>query len=76
MSSRLDLRDRVTVATALVLALGLGVLTLGVSLLLSHQLDQDVSARLRERADAASSAARRPNGRCRTRPTRSRASPT
>jgi signal transduction histidine kinase len=50
--SRLNLRDRVTLATALVLALGLGVLTLGVSLLLSHQLDQDLSARLRERADA------------------------
>ncbi len=50
--SRLDLRDRVTLATALVLALGLAVLTLGVSLLLSHQLDQDVSTRLRERADA------------------------
>jgi signal transduction histidine kinase len=49
---RLDLRDRVTLATALVLALGLAVLTLGVYLLLSHQLDQDVSARLRERADA------------------------
>ncbi len=50
--SRLDLRDRVTVATALVLALGLAVLTLGVSLLLSHQLDRDLSAGLRERADA------------------------
>ncbi|HEX7292554.1 MAG TPA: histidine kinase dimerization/phospho-acceptor domain-containing protein, partial [Conexibacter sp.] len=50
--SRLDLRDRVTLATALVLALGLAVLTLGVYLLLSHQLDQDVSARLRERAAA------------------------
>jgi signal transduction histidine kinase len=50
--SRLDLRDRVTLATALVLALGLAVLTLGVSLLLSHQLDQDLSARLSERADA------------------------
>jgi signal transduction histidine kinase len=48
----LNLRDRVTLATALVLALGLGVLTLGVSLLLSHQLGQDLSARLRERADA------------------------
>jgi signal transduction histidine kinase len=50
--SRLGLRDRVTLATALVLALGLAVLTLGVYLLLSHQLDQDVSSRLRERADA------------------------
>ncbi len=50
--SRLDLRDRVTLATALVLALGLGVLTLGVYALLSHQLEGDLSARLRERADA------------------------
>ncbi|HET6449060.1 MAG TPA: histidine kinase dimerization/phospho-acceptor domain-containing protein, partial [Conexibacter sp.] len=50
--SRLDLRDRVTLATALVLALGLAVLTLGAHLLLSHQLDRDVSARLHERADA------------------------
>jgi len=50
--SRFDLRDRVALATALVLALGLAVLTLGVSLLLSHQLDRDLSARLRERADA------------------------
>ena len=50
--NRLDLRDRVTLATALVLALGLAVLTLGVNLLLSRQLDQDLTARLRERADA------------------------
>lgn len=48
----LDLRDRVTLATALVLASGLAVLTLGVYLLLSHQLGQDISARLRERVDA------------------------
>ncbi|HEV7773907.1 MAG TPA: HAMP domain-containing sensor histidine kinase [Conexibacter sp.] len=50
--SRLDLRDRVTLATALVLSLGLAVLTLGGHLLLAHQLKNDVSARLRERADA------------------------
>jgi signal transduction histidine kinase len=50
--SRLDLRGRVALATALVLALGPAVLTGGVYLLLSHQLDQDLSARLRERADA------------------------
>ncbi|HYV16113.1 MAG TPA: ATP-binding protein [Conexibacter sp.] len=50
--SRLDLRDRVTLATALVLALGLAVLTLGVNALLSRQLDRDLAARLRERADA------------------------
>ena len=50
--SRLDLRDRVTLATALVLAAGLAVLTVGGHLLLSHQLKNDVTARLRERADA------------------------
>jgi signal transduction histidine kinase len=50
--NRLDLRDRVTLASALVLALGLAVLTLGVHLLLAHQLAQDVSDRLHERADA------------------------
>jgi signal transduction histidine kinase len=49
---RPDLRDRVTLATALVLAAGLAALTLGAHLLLAHQLDRDVSARLRERADA------------------------
>lgn len=50
--SRLDLRDRVTLATALVLSLGLAILTLGGHLLLAHQLKSDISARLRERADA------------------------
>ena len=50
--SRLDLRDRVTLATAVALATGLALLTLGAHLLLSHQLSTDVSARLRERAAA------------------------
>jgi len=49
--SRLGLRDRVTLATALVLAVGLALLTLGLNLLLSHQLDKDLSSVLRERAD-------------------------
>jgi signal transduction histidine kinase len=49
--SRLGLRDRVTVATALVLAVGLALLTLALNLLLSHQLDKDLSSVLRERAD-------------------------
>jgi signal transduction histidine kinase len=52
LATALDLRDRVTLATALVLAAGLAVLTLGVYLLLSRQLEQDLSARLRERAAA------------------------
>jgi two-component system, OmpR family, sensor kinase len=49
--SRLGLRDRVTLATALVLAVGLALLTLGLNLLLSHQLDKDLSSVLRERAE-------------------------
>jgi two-component system OmpR family sensor kinase len=48
---RLGLRDRVTLATALVLAVGLALLTLGLNLLLSHQLDKDLSSVLRERVD-------------------------
>lgn len=51
MTSRLGLRDRVTLATALVLAVGLALLTLALNLLLSHQLDKDLSSVLRERAD-------------------------
>ncbi len=49
--SRLGLRGRVTLATALVLAVGLAMLTLSLNLLLSHQLDRDLSSVLRERAD-------------------------
>jgi two-component system OmpR family sensor kinase len=49
--SRLGLRDRVTLATALVLAVGLALLTLALNLVLSHQLDKDLSSVLRERAD-------------------------
>jgi two-component system OmpR family sensor kinase len=49
--SRLGLRGRVTLLTALVLAVGLALLTLGVNLLLSHELDKDLSSVLRERAD-------------------------
>lgn len=51
MSGR-SLRDRVTLATALVLAAGLAVLTLGALLVLDSQLDKDVSSALAERADA------------------------
>ncbi|HST39349.1 MAG TPA: HAMP domain-containing sensor histidine kinase [Conexibacter sp.] len=49
---RLDLRDRVTLATAVVLAGGLAVLSAGALLLLVGQLDHDVSSTLSERADA------------------------
>jgi signal transduction histidine kinase len=51
--SRLSLRDRVTLATALVLAVGLALLTLAVNVMISNQLDADLTSRLRERADAA-----------------------
>jgi two-component system OmpR family sensor kinase len=50
--AQLDLRGRVTLATAGVLALGLLGLTLGTLLFLNHQLDHDASTILRERADA------------------------
>jgi two-component system OmpR family sensor kinase len=50
--AQLDLRGRVTLATAGVLALGLLGLTLGTLLFLNHQLDRDASTILRERADA------------------------
>jgi two-component system, OmpR family, sensor kinase len=49
--SRLGLRGRVTLATTVVLAVGLALLTLGINLLLSHELDRDLSSVLRERAD-------------------------
>jgi signal transduction histidine kinase len=48
----LDLRGRVTLASALALAAGLAVLTIGINLLISHQLDADASTVLRERANA------------------------
>jgi signal transduction histidine kinase len=50
--NRLTLRDRVTLASALALALGLAALTLGVFLLVSHRLDADESSVLSERIDA------------------------
>ncbi|HEY7934213.1 MAG TPA: HAMP domain-containing sensor histidine kinase [Solirubrobacteraceae bacterium] len=48
----MSLRGRVTLATTLVLAVGLALLTLALNLLLSHQLHKDLSSVLRERADA------------------------
>jgi signal transduction histidine kinase len=50
--SRLSLKDRVTLASALVLTAGLAIITLGVNLILSNQLADDASAVLEERADA------------------------
>jgi signal transduction histidine kinase len=49
---RLSLRDRVTLASALALLLGLAALTIGVFVLISHRLDADESAALVERIDA------------------------
>ena len=60
---RLDLRDRVTLATAVVLAGGLAVLSAGALLLLSGQLDHDVSSTLSERADAQQAAVAQVGGR-------------
>ena len=48
----LDLRARVTVASVLVLAFGLGVLSLAINLLLANRLDADASRVLRERTTA------------------------
>ena len=45
-------RDRVTLASVAVLAVGLGVLGVATNLLLTQQLGQDASALLRERTDA------------------------
>jgi two-component system OmpR family sensor kinase len=61
--SRWGLRGRVTVATALALAAGLALLSLGVSILLSHQLNRDLSATLQERADVQLAAISRQHGR-------------
>lgn len=50
--SRLSVRSRVTLASALVLAIGLAVLTLGIETILESQLNADASSALRERAAA------------------------
>jgi signal transduction histidine kinase len=64
---RLDLRGRVTLASLLALSAGLAILTVGVNLLISNQLDRDASAVLRERASAQlSTLAFGPNGRVTT----------
>lgn len=51
MNPRL-VRDRVTLASIAVLAVGLAVLSIGTNLLLSNRLSADASALLRERTDA------------------------
>jgi two-component system OmpR family sensor kinase len=61
--SRLGLRGRVTLATALALAVGLTLLSLGVVVLLSHQLNRDLSSTLQERADVQLAAVSRRHGR-------------
>lgn len=60
---RLDLRDRVTLATAAVLAGGLALLSAGALLLLFGQLDHDISSTLNERADAQQAAVAQVDGR-------------
>lgn len=46
------IRDRVTLASVAVLAVGLAVIGVAINLLLSQQLSDDASALLRERSDA------------------------
>ena len=58
-----SLRGRITLATAVVLGLGLALLTAGAMLLLANQLDSDVSSTLSERADAQLAAVGRARGR-------------
>jgi two-component system OmpR family sensor kinase len=50
--TRLAIRDRVTIAAAVTLAVGLAVLTLAVTLLLANRLDRDAASVLNARADA------------------------
>ena len=50
--SRLTVRGRVTLASLLVLALGLGVLTTVINVLLTRQLDSSASSALHQRAEA------------------------
>lgn len=66
--ARLDLRDRVTLATAAVLAGGLALLSAGALLLLTGQLDSDVGSTLSERADAQLAAVAQVGGRTVVRP--------
>lgn len=60
--ARLDLRDRVTLATALVLAGGVALLSGGALVLLHGQLERDLDTRLSERADAQIAAVQRVGG--------------
>jgi two-component system OmpR family sensor kinase len=50
--SRMRIRDRVTIAAAITLAIGLAVLTVAVTLLVAARLDSDSSSVLRTRASA------------------------
>jgi signal transduction histidine kinase len=50
--TRLAIRDRVTIAAAVTLAVGLAVLTLAVTLLLANRLHRDAAGVLHARADA------------------------
>jgi len=65
---RLLIRDRVTVASVVVLAVGLGIVGLATNVLLSHQLSQDASTLLRERTDAQLATIDTRAGRMRIRP--------
>ena len=65
---RLLIRDRVTLASVLVLAVGLAIVGIAINLLLSHQLSQDASTLLRERSDSQLATIDVSGGRMRLRP--------
>jgi signal transduction histidine kinase len=65
---RLLVRDRVTLASVAVLAIGLAIVGGAINLLLSHQLSEDASTLLRERTDAQLATIDVSGGRLRLRP--------
>src|SRR4051812_33849792 len=65
---RLLIRDRVTLASVLVLAVGLAIIGIAINVVLSRQLSDDASALLRERADAQLATIDVSGGRMRIRP--------
>jgi signal transduction histidine kinase len=65
---RLLIRDRVTLASVVVLAVGLAIIGVAINLVLSRQLSDDASALLRERAAAQLATIDVSDGRMRMRP--------
>src|SRR4051812_22329625 len=65
---RLLIRDRVTLASVVVLAIGLAIVGVAINVVLSRQLSDDASALLRERSAAQSATIDVSSGRMRIRP--------